>query len=772
MRTDELHKFSDGTLNHVRTTPNNIATRIEMDYLPKRRRSKKDKQRARVVINIIDKKLKDRRLMRNLEKFIGERPYGGDLRVGISRYYTLDENYYPTFCDEMDLFVFIRHSDPTKVRIGERELVERKVKKLKMTEGRTVSLSPLVTTTSEDSGDNIDKLFDDVDHEHSVEKGDDVLEKTIAKDASESLLPNTSGKSLASLRGVVSKGSVIPSGVMEPLIAASVAPVSDVGPLDSVNGTNLRTCPPHVRSLVVADIAVFSGSKARDASKDLENIGDFASLGEANADATNISKLNKPYTSTDSFYASQSLDTETMHRIYVPRWKVTNDSILEDPYVCHDLTDRLAPPTLFAQLRAMDYDQLYFEFNVGVARQVCLGVEVRMRAEHTLEMKGKLEDKFVEQTVLLSERDAKIAHLKSLLSLKESEAAEAIRLHGQLTTVEAADEAKDSELKYLKEKNFFLEGERDVMSEKIVTLKSANAAKEAELASISSQVAELTSDLSGFQLSRDELNSKVASLESKRDCLVTQKNSLESAFELFREHMEALQDEQAKILGDRVAEFDAAAIGFAVNKGIQDGLKARIDHGQAGRDLSVIEAYDPSTKAKYIDAINALGAVDFFLFSKLESKKDSCIVDLMDSLWLDGILAEILGAENLQPSPKQLMLPIHRLEDDVVTWETSISSSLQVVNLRVQRFMEEVKETRLLLTDVITPLVEPLSFKSLTGEASTSAALITTLSTTFASSNVVLPTLVVNDQVLDAEPHNEDPPVVAFEKEELGTSPE
>nr|GEV30705.1 hypothetical protein [Tanacetum cinerariifolium] len=34
MRTDELHKFSDGTLNHVRTALNNIATGIEMDYLP------------------------------------------------------------------------------------------------------------------------------------------------------------------------------------------------------------------------------------------------------------------------------------------------------------------------------------------------------------------------------------------------------------------------------------------------------------------------------------------------------------------------------------------------------------------------------------------------------------------------------------------------------------------------------------------------------------------------------------------------------------------
>nr|GEW28302.1 hypothetical protein [Tanacetum cinerariifolium] len=81
MRTDELHKFSDGTLNHVRAALNDIDTGIEMDYFPKRIWSKQDKQRACVMINAIDKKLRDRRLMRNLEKFVGGRPYGGDLRL-------------------------------------------------------------------------------------------------------------------------------------------------------------------------------------------------------------------------------------------------------------------------------------------------------------------------------------------------------------------------------------------------------------------------------------------------------------------------------------------------------------------------------------------------------------------------------------------------------------------------------------------------------------------------------------------------------------------
>ncbi|GJS14610.1 hypothetical protein Tco_0409082, partial [Tanacetum coccineum] len=50
LRTDELHKFSDGTLNSVWTALHNITSGIRMEYLPKRKWSGLDKQRARVMI--------------------------------------------------------------------------------------------------------------------------------------------------------------------------------------------------------------------------------------------------------------------------------------------------------------------------------------------------------------------------------------------------------------------------------------------------------------------------------------------------------------------------------------------------------------------------------------------------------------------------------------------------------------------------------------------------------------------------------------------------
>ncbi|GKD85590.1 hypothetical protein Tco_1356744 [Tanacetum coccineum] len=81
IRTDELHKFSDGTLNHVRTALHDITSGIRMEYLPKKKWSRLDKRRARVMIQDINKQLRDRRLMRSLEKFVGGREYGEDLRL-------------------------------------------------------------------------------------------------------------------------------------------------------------------------------------------------------------------------------------------------------------------------------------------------------------------------------------------------------------------------------------------------------------------------------------------------------------------------------------------------------------------------------------------------------------------------------------------------------------------------------------------------------------------------------------------------------------------
>ncbi|GJY05759.1 hypothetical protein Tco_0371699 [Tanacetum coccineum] len=681
----------------------------------------------------------------------------------------------------MDLFAFIRHFDPTKVRVGKRNLAEREVKLLEMTEGRTVPLNPPATAASGDSGDSIGKMVDeenDANQEHSVAKDDDVLEEVVAldtpgvgaekakkkrkrkatgdasgsvyppkklRDDYQPLPPSTGGKSITALRKMVSEGSAIPSDATEPLVTASVTPMSDVGPVDSVSGLNLRTRPPHVRYVVSSDSSrhsgsyseaaslvrsaadvpvvtvavtttvdanVATGSKAKDAPKDIEHIGDSVSAGGVDADAASISKLKMPSISSDSFYASQSLDTETMHRVYVPRWK----------------------------LRAMDYDQLYSEFNVGAARQVCLGAEVRMRAEHTLERKSELEDRCAEQTTLLSEKDVEIANLRSLLSLKEAEAVEVISLRSKLSVVKVADAAKGTELWDLKEKIFALEGERNVLSEMVEALESMAASKE--------------------------------------------KSSLESAFDIFKEQVEKMQ--QVRVLSDRVAGIYSDLIemvlhmdaefyprylttiaGRAIEKGMQDGLAVGIEHGRARRSITDVAAFNPFTENDYVAAINALKGVSFSLLNQLEANKDASMANVMDLLRLEGPFAETSEASQLQPSLDQLMIPIHRLEDQVIIGETSLVFSLEVAHNHVERLRGDATAHRLSLTDSFLSLVEPLSSRSLIGEASSSAdftmVVTASLSTTLAQTHPVPP--VLSTEVPPS-------PKVVFEEEELDTTPE
>nr|GEV97629.1 hypothetical protein [Tanacetum cinerariifolium] len=81
MWIDELHKFSDGTLIDVRTALDDRLKGIRMQYLPQLIWRKSDKDRATAMIHAIDKRLKTRRIMRILERFVRGRLYEGDFRM-------------------------------------------------------------------------------------------------------------------------------------------------------------------------------------------------------------------------------------------------------------------------------------------------------------------------------------------------------------------------------------------------------------------------------------------------------------------------------------------------------------------------------------------------------------------------------------------------------------------------------------------------------------------------------------------------------------------
>ncbi|GJW25571.1 hypothetical protein Tco_0039382 [Tanacetum coccineum] len=316
--------------------------------------------------------------------------------VGISQYYELDENCYPTFWtdddEEMDLFSFIHHADPTKVRIGEREAREG---------DNEVVQDEGVHVVNEESGDAA-LLLPISRKERKKEKTADgaggsvlPLKKLREDHGTSGIGASTSGKYVAMLQSLLEGSTLhvevgVTATAMLPFITSSVSltPEREGGShTDSVNGPNLHTRrvremfvvlsnssyhsstiaaddevtsiimspvpPPPVLTVVVATTIIVDATFALAPRAGTDPVPhsifrDFASTGEANEDVADV-------------------DSETLRQPYIPKWNVTNDSALGDPDICCGVIDHLAPPVLFTQLRNMNYEQLFVEFNVGAA---------------------------------------------------------------------------------------------------------------------------------------------------------------------------------------------------------------------------------------------------------------------------------------------------------------------------------------------------------------------------------------------------------------------
>ncbi|GKC14642.1 hypothetical protein Tco_1011424 [Tanacetum coccineum] len=87
MRIDELHKFSDGTLNDVWTALDDRLKGIRVKYLPQTIWRQSNRDKAGAMIQAIDKQLKTRRIMWRLEKFIDKMD---SMHSTLSMYYDYD----------------------------------------------------------------------------------------------------------------------------------------------------------------------------------------------------------------------------------------------------------------------------------------------------------------------------------------------------------------------------------------------------------------------------------------------------------------------------------------------------------------------------------------------------------------------------------------------------------------------------------------------------------------------------------------------------------
>nr|GEW11750.1 hypothetical protein [Tanacetum cinerariifolium] len=613
-------------------------------------------------------------------KFLKEFP----CLVGLSRRYTLDEETYPRFLHknekDMDLFAFIHAPDLTKVKIVERERVGDEPLFLQTTVGRTIPLLPVAPDRADSELEtSIDKLFDEGGSGSQAVQGGstgvgegtniqpvtdvtDIVTEDVAplqprRQRKRKAVVDEAGGSLHSPK-TLREDHETPSG---PPIAGKFR--SAIKRLLAEAVLNVEVMGDTIPTLPF----VTSFVSATPEHEDIDHTDSVTGLNLRTISApSSVLVMTAVTTTTPTAYLAVVVKEKTAK----PFIFAANSSFAgeADPNagVFSDLTES---DFLVNGVRT-EHDQLFTEFNVRAARQMSLSAEVRMRAKYKIREKRTLKSAVDEKDELLKSRDKEIKNLKAHMVLKEAEVAKAIRLRAEASN--------------------FVTVEKSLRDE-VADLEASAVSKERELTHLHAQLTVKShNDSLADQVHEVEVASSVLQEKFSKMAL-----HLEERFyphlltTIFGSRWLLTHDMElaiSKCLNSSEYLFAlGTAIGKAIEKVMQDGLSARITHGMEGRALTDVAAYNPFAKADYISALQ------------------------------QETLAERLGLTELQPHVDQLMVPVHHSPDKTVVGATSLSSALDVSNVRVRKIRENIAGQRSALRDVFIPLTERFYAEALTG---------------------------------------------------------
>ncbi|GJS01662.1 hypothetical protein Tco_0318170 [Tanacetum coccineum] len=382
-----------------------------------------------------------------------------------------------------------------------------------------------------------------------------------------------------------------------------------------------------------------------------------------------------------------------LEEIYVPEWTVTKGFELNDGHSCANMIDHFTPPAFFKTVHGMEHEQLFAEFNVSAARNLSLSSEVRMHAEYNILEKRKWRSLAEEKDCLLGAKDKEIEDLKSQLLKTKEESVEVARLRAGVSSLKATEGSLRGEVTSAKEYNGILEQECGSLKLKVHELETSStdlceklemyegSLKRLEefqdnlMRPLKTRLAEIDADFTRCCMRfQESFPSHLLNIVAGRRWLLTHGMQLLMAKCLnSTEYMEAL----------------GHAFGRAIEKGMQEGLAAGIEHGQAGRCLTDLEAYIPSAEADFNSN------------------------DIMDLLRLDDAVAKALGMTDLQPDVSQLMVPVYHKQDRVIIGSQALSVALDICRGRVEKMERNLIERLPFLKDVFVSIDDHLSAEAL-----------------------------------------------------------
>nr|GEY92263.1 transposase (putative), gypsy type [Tanacetum cinerariifolium] len=662
--------------------------------------------------------------------------------VGLIRHYTLDEETYPLFlamlqnkvnrgqrrltvvnddqtCQKpsnlagnMDIFAFIHTSDPTKVKVVERERKEDEPQLLKNTVGRTVPLLLVAPDRGESELDASPRRLKKRKTIVADVGGPSHPSKKTREDHETPSGVFVGGKSRSAVQrlfaravqNVKVRGESIPT---MPFVTSSVSATPEregEGHTDSVTRLNLRTINAPQRFVISSYSSHHSGANIVEAEVD-SFFRPFVPVITATTTITSTTDhvvVVKEKIVEPSLFAAESTSAggtdpamagltdltgndflvggirivinpdSDLQKTYVPQWNVTNNSRLDDGGVCREMVDET-------------------------------------------EMK-------------------KLRILRHIYCLKEAKVVEAIRLCDETFKLETAKKSLRDEVYAFNERNTIHKKERNALDVKVTNLEAVVVSKERELT-------DSTTRLTFIKSQNDNLVDQVSSFELKGKL---------SNYENLTKRLEEFQDAQLKVINDNFDKLYTdfvemslhleerfylhllttiarriwlltygmelavvkclnsleylyalrTAISKAVEKGMHDGLAVGITHGKEGRVLTDVAAHNPSTESDYVSALQQLQGVNFPLLAELKANKDTSIEVVMNILRLEEHLAERWNLNESQPHADQLMVPIHYFPDKTVIGDSALLLALDVSNVRVRRIRENI---------MIHSIVDPIS---------------------------------------------------------------
>nr|GEU36919.1 hypothetical protein [Tanacetum cinerariifolium] len=354
---------------------------------------------------------------------------------------------------------------------------------------------------------------------------------------------------------------------------------------------------------------------------------DSESTGTVRPDAAGFSHVLEK----ELLMGSQEDDSKSLYNVFVPRWNILNDALLDNLDASREFIDHLAPLLLFAR---------------------------------------RLEFKFEKKSSLLKAKDDKVKGLKVRLILKETKAAEAIRLRAKVSKFEVTEKSLQDETNTLKEHNTLFEKEQNALDAKMTDLKASGVHK--------------------METSSFKLQDKVKVYEN---CM---------------EQLERFQDDQMKVVYDKFDQLYTDFVEMSLHleerlypyllttifccrwllaQGMQNGLSVGITHGKEGRLLTDVAAHNPSAEADYIFALQKLQNVNFSLLAELKYNKDASVKIVMDIIHLEEPLAEKLGLKEFQlTGTKSTSDIVSTAANTIMALSTTLASTRTVPPITIEDY--------------------------------------------------------------------------------------